>query len=255
MPSQAIYDGKTDRCLPSYKVRNSCEGWLFTYSPNHWSNEELVCEDAEEVVIPFAEETRALTGKDWPMLYLLDMFKGNLGKKVKRLLGSAGIRRKIIPAGFTDKLQPQDKTDNRSVKCTLRDEFNGYVAHAVSEQVKRGVNPKDVEIDIRMSTLKDLHLKWLKKAIDAVSQEQLKKQWATCGYFKAFDVIELVCEALDIHPPLVNWPRTADFFGAESLSGRDLSRRQFTGHSFLDRDFHGQNLTGPRFREAIKIPT
>ena len=37
LPPQVIYQGKSSRCLPSYKLPPD---WDVTYTPNHWANEE-----------------------------------------------------------------------------------------------------------------------------------------------------------------------------------------------------------------------
>ncbi len=47
------------------------------------------------------------------------MFKGNIGVAVKRALKTERIKRKVILAGFTDELQPQDQTDNKSVMGSM----------------------------------------------------------------------------------------------------------------------------------------
>eukprot|EP00664_Eupelagonemidae_sp_cell27_P007181 gene7181-6451_t len=77
VPTQMIYEGKTDRCLPAEEVRP--EGWCFSYSENHWSNAELaVCGQ----------------GPNLESVLLLEMFRGNTVKSTKRACREHGLIRR-----------------------------------------------------------------------------------------------------------------------------------------------------------------
>ena len=40
LPPQLIYTGTTEACLPANRTELRFKDWDFTYSANHWSNEE-----------------------------------------------------------------------------------------------------------------------------------------------------------------------------------------------------------------------
>ena len=97
-----IYEEKTDRARP--------EVWDITYNKNHWSTEALVIQDTEEITIPYVEELRALAGKPaLEAILLLGMFKPNQTLELRRLCKDNGIKRKLIPPGTTDEMQPELK--------------------------------------------------------------------------------------------------------------------------------------------------
>ena len=45
LPLQVIYQGKTTQCLPKFDFLSS---WHITFTPNHWSNEEMTEEYIEK---------------------------------------------------------------------------------------------------------------------------------------------------------------------------------------------------------------
>jgi hypothetical protein len=50
LPIHLIYEGSTTRCEPPQQYRP--RGWLFSHSPNHWSNRDLFVTFVKEVVVP-----------------------------------------------------------------------------------------------------------------------------------------------------------------------------------------------------------
>ena len=75
LPVQLIYQGKTTACLPKISFPH---GWLLSYTPNHWSNEEKTCEYIESVILPYLKQKRKELGlnESFPTLALFDVFKG-----------------------------------------------------------------------------------------------------------------------------------------------------------------------------------
>ena len=57
LPPQLIYAGKTHRCHPN-GVQFPSE-WNIMNTVNHWSNEATMLEYADQVLIPYVEETKA----------------------------------------------------------------------------------------------------------------------------------------------------------------------------------------------------
>ena len=52
---QVIYQGKSTRSLPSYKLPAD---WDVTYTPKHWANEETSLQYLQKLILPFIEQKR-----------------------------------------------------------------------------------------------------------------------------------------------------------------------------------------------------
>ena len=72
---QLIYKGKTSWCHPKYKFPAD---WSITHSPKRWSNEKIMIEYIEDVIIPYVEKTRMSIGESAPALVIMDNFKGQI---------------------------------------------------------------------------------------------------------------------------------------------------------------------------------
>ena len=55
LPIQLIYQGKTNACHPSFQFPPD---WDITHSPNHWSNEVLMEQYLNNIIIPYVEKKR-----------------------------------------------------------------------------------------------------------------------------------------------------------------------------------------------------
>ena len=49
-PPQLVYQGKTEQCLPQFQFPPD---WNITFSPNHWSNELMMKEYFEQIILPY----------------------------------------------------------------------------------------------------------------------------------------------------------------------------------------------------------
>ena len=82
LPIQLNYEGKTNRCLPKYKLPPS---FHLTFSANHWSNTEKTMEYFEHVIFPYFERQRK--AKSYPAeqvsLVIMDCFKGQDNENIK----------------------------------------------------------------------------------------------------------------------------------------------------------------------------
>ena len=66
-----------------------------------------------------------------------------------------------VPAHMTHFFQPLDLTVNGSTKQFMRKQFITYYSDAVKKKLDRGETLEDIQIDLRLTTLKPLHAQWL----------------------------------------------------------------------------------------------
>ena len=52
-------------------------------------------------------------------------------------------------------------TVNKSSKSFLSDKYQTWYAEEVAEQLRRGVAPHDVKVDVRLLAVKPLHAQWV----------------------------------------------------------------------------------------------
>ena len=133
LPPQIIYQGKTPHCLPNYDFP---EKWNITYSANHWSNETMMKEYIDNILLPYVKEKRRNLNlaDDYPALVLFDNFKAQCTSNLLTLLDQNNINVVLIPANCTDRLQPLDVSVNKAVKNQLRNQFQSWYAQQVCRQ-------------------------------------------------------------------------------------------------------------------------
>ena len=75
-----------------------------------------------------------------------------------------------VPACYTDKLQPLDLTINKSFKEDLRQLFQKWYGDQVRQQLDRGTSMCEITVDLRLSSIKNLHASWIVHAYKAISE-------------------------------------------------------------------------------------
>ena len=81
-------------------------------------------------------------------------------------MDSNNISYVLIPATFTDRLQPMDLGVNKPAKNFLRNCFQSWYATEIEKQMKQGdhatTTPKPpAPVDMRLSVVKPIHAHWL----------------------------------------------------------------------------------------------
>ena len=163
LPPQVIYQGKTTRSLPSYKLPAD---WDVTYTPNHWANEDTSLQYLQKIILPFMKQKREELGfsADRPALVLFDHFKGQVTKQCLQFLEDHHIHHVLIPENCTDRLQPLDVAVNKPVKDFMKAKFQKWYAEQVASQLKED---KDTHpVDMRLSIMKPLSAQWLLSMFD-----------------------------------------------------------------------------------------
>ena len=164
LPMQILYGGKTNRCHPKHQF--PCVFDVY-HNPNHWANEECAIRFIKKIILPYVKTTREeLSNSNQTAMVSFDVFKGQTTSAVHNLLEENGIVYVHIPGGFTDKLQPLNVSVNKSAKSYLREKFSTWYAEQVNLQLSGGKQAAKVQVDMRLSVMKELSAKWLEGLYD-----------------------------------------------------------------------------------------
>ena len=80
---------------------------------------------------------------------------------VKQKLSSLNIEVVAVPANMTHFFQPLDLTVNGSAKKYMRKQFITYYTAAVKQQIDRGIQLEDIDVNFRLTVVKPLHAQWM----------------------------------------------------------------------------------------------
>lgn len=164
LPMQVLYGGKTDRCHPKHNF--PAEFDIF-HNPNHWANEECTIRFIEKVILPYVKATRLKLGlPNQTAMVIFDVFRGQTTAAVCNILEENNLVYQHITSGCTDKLQPLDISVNKSAKSYLRENFSNWYAEKVKQQLDEGKQACEVQVDMRLSVMKELSARWLEGLYD-----------------------------------------------------------------------------------------
>ena len=125
---------------------------------------------------------------------IFDVFKGQTTSAVNELLRKNNIIVIHVPNNHTNLFQPLDISVNKSAKCYLAEKYQNWYAEKVLQQLNRGVVAHDVKVDVRLSTMKPLHARWI---IDMYKHLKDSKVLVLSGFRKAH-ISEAVAEAANL---------------------------------------------------------
>ena len=94
------------------------------------------------------------------------MFRGQIGERVQALLEENKIIRVLVPGNSTYLIQPLDLSANKTFKVVSSQ--NGTAKRTDSKQMAAGSPPDAVNIDMRMSVIKEHSCQWLVSAYDHI---------------------------------------------------------------------------------------
>ena len=160
-PIQLIYTGKTDLCHPKVKFPNVFD---INHSPNHWANKEIVMSLLKKIVFPFVNKKRETLSlsKDAKALLIFDVFKGQATPAVNDLLKDNRCIVQHVPNNHNTLFHPLDFSVNKSAKSFISDKYQEWYASEVTSQLGKGIDPYNVKVDVKLTTLKAIHARWIK---------------------------------------------------------------------------------------------
>ena len=176
-----MYTGKTDLCHPKIEFP---KGFDITHSPNHWANKEIVMSLLKKIVFPFINkkcESLSLS-KDEKSLLIFDVFKGQTTPAVNDLLKDNNYIVQHVPNNHTNLFQPLDISVNKSVKSFISEKYQEWYTSEVTSQLGNGIDPYNVKVDVRLTTLKQIHAQWI---IDFYKHMQTSGSKVKAGFRKA----------------------------------------------------------------------
>ena len=164
LPPQLLYAGKTSRCYPA--VTFPAE-WDVYHSESHWSTEDTMLHYIDNILVPYVQATRRMLGLPDTQcaLAIFDVFASHRCDKVLDALERNHIKCCYVPANCTGELQPLDITVNQVFKKELKGCFTKWYAGIVKQELDKGVELSTIKPDLRISTLKPIHAKWLMQVL------------------------------------------------------------------------------------------
>ena len=162
----------------------------FTFTDNHWSNEEMVIELSEEIIFPYLNSVKQSMNlpADQKSMLIFDVFCGQKTEKVKELIESNDCVILHVPSNMTNYFQMLDLNVNGHAKEFLKEMFELWYADQVQKQVVAGKDTYDINIPLKLSDLKPTHAKWIIGLYDHLrnSEEMVLKSWEMAGLEEAF---------------------------------------------------------------------
>ena len=166
LPIQLLYQGKTNRCHPKFTFPVEFDVW---HTPKHWANEETTIRFIQHIILPYVQAVRAKNNTpDQAALVIFDVFKGHMGEAVLTLLEENKIFRVVVPNNCTDLFQPLDLSVNKPFKDKLRRGFCDWYSQEVAKHLTNGCQADKIQIDTRMSIVKELSCRWIMSAYDHI---------------------------------------------------------------------------------------
>ena len=104
---QIIYGGKASKSIPPVSFRDS---FLVSDNKKHYSNEKESLKMLERIIISYVKKRRQNPSLDsqYPVLLIMNLFKGQMTKQVKKLLNENNIKLQNVPVNLTHLFQALD---------------------------------------------------------------------------------------------------------------------------------------------------
>ena len=176
LPIQLIYGGKTKKSIPEVKFPDE---FHVTANPNYYSNEKESFEMMRKIIIPYVEEERRRLhlSNSHPAVLIMDVFKGQMTDAVKKVLKEDRILLEKVPANLTYLFQPLDIQggSNGYVKRIMKNKFTLWYADQIDQALDAGTVLSNIEVSLKLSTVKPLHAKWILEVYNHMTSVEGKK--------------------------------------------------------------------------------
>ena len=137
LPSQIIYTGKTEICLP--KNATGKENVLFSYNEKHRSNEVETLALIDKIIPPYIENVKKelQVPNDHKSFLIRDAFKRQGIPRVQVRLAELDLGMVVVvtPKFMTHLLQPLDVSKNGTTKKTEKKEFSNYIDSIITNEM------------------------------------------------------------------------------------------------------------------------
>ena len=184
LPVQLIYAGKTTQSIPKIAFPDS---FSLSANPTHFSNTEESLKFLDEIIIPYVvrERSKLEVSMEQKALMIMDAFTGQMTEDVVKKYQDNNILIVNVPKNMTKYYQPLDLTVNGYCKKFLKQKFSEWYSTEVSKQLANKVALEDVEIKLRLTTLKPLHADWIIEFFNLMTtnkgNEVIRNGWLSSG--------------------------------------------------------------------------
>jgi hypothetical protein len=207
LPPQILYQGTTERCHARHQFPKDWDVW---HSSSHWSTEETFTRYIETVLCPWAAKTKVKL--DLPecqrSLVVLDVYAAQRTAGVLKELKKRGFEVQFVLVNCTSELQPLDLTVNVRLRRTREmPSVSGMLTVLIKEAVQAHGDDADSAVaslrpDLRLSTLKPLHARWLVDSIKEVqaAPSMISQGWEAAGILEVLNVFlpRLLCKPCNL---------------------------------------------------------
>ncbi len=187
LPPQIIYQGKTTQCHPAVDFPNDWDIW---HTESHWSNTDSMLRYVDRIITPYVEGVRESIGRPSARpLLIFDVFRAHNTEQFRSRLEELGYLYVYVPGACTDEFQPLDKTVNSVYKKEMQAQFSNWYSRHVAAGVENGETVENIvkTIDLRTSSIKPVHARWLMNVHEIVRQERdiIEQGFQQTGILKA----------------------------------------------------------------------
>ena len=127
---------------------------------------------------------------------IFDAFKGHKGEEITTLHSEKHLHPVLVLNNCKDQLQPIDLPVNKPFKDHLQKKFTAWYADKVKDQLDKGVQLEDCNVDPRLSILKEVEAMWMVLAYDYIKSSSTIIQ----NGFKKAGILDAVEGRLDDLP-------------------------------------------------------
>ena len=166
-------------------------GWQLEYTYNHWSNARLAAKYFDNPEAYFVTERNRLDRpQDQKGFVVQDNWGPQKGDEFRETVKENNPC--VIPVQLwpntTRKYQIIDLAGNGLMKKGTTGAAQRYVQIEARSQLRAGVPPAAVNVDLRLSTIKPKLLDWIKEGMAAVASNKngIMAAWASAGYMDSW---------------------------------------------------------------------
>lgn len=209
---QSIWAGKTDRCEPEPEIQQKYKDKIrFTHSASHWTTKATVKKFLCDLWNDYVEPTMnrlALDPETQSWIMYWDVYSVHRDESVLAWAKQQfpNLVFLFVPARCTGDLSPLDVSWNFPFKAYIVWMCSATIAKIVREQLDKGKQPEEVQLNVSLSYLRPLFCGWMYeslKNIETNKPKAFKDGWSKPGYLECLTNLtvraDLLREALELN--------------------------------------------------------